>query len=173
MSDALTLLENDVPLDIRTDTRDYEELLKSAEALAEGELRRVKHERLAAYQTYTALEEEMEVNPDPELIRVQRLIERGRIGYVIGKLDEYNRDAAKHRKAVGVQTLTTAHKCKGLQWAQVRLGYDFPIKRDPSSGKLFMPEEESNLLYVAATRAEAVLEVYAVPAEANDEMRLF
>lgn len=51
-------------------------------------------------------------------------------------------------------TLTTAHKAKGLEWAQVQLGEDFvdlPPKDDD-----FDPEE-INLLYVAVTRAiEAV-----------------
>lgn len=45
--------------------------------------------------------------------------------------------------------LCSAHKSKGLQWEQVRLGSDFNFKA----------EEEQNLFYVASTRAKEVLDV--------------
>lgn len=43
--------------------------------------------------------------------------------------------------------LSTAHKCKGLEWADVHLAKDF---RDP--GHKRWSQEEANLLYVAGTR---------------------
>ena len=46
-------------------------------------------------------------------------------------------------------TFTTAHKSKGREWSQVYIAEDF--KNPDKSGKL--PEQERNLLYVAATRA--------------------
>lgn len=46
-------------------------------------------------------------------------------------------------------TITTAHKAKGMEWPIVRLGQDF---KKPEEG--FLPStEETNILYVAATRA--------------------
>jgi superfamily I DNA/RNA helicase len=45
--------------------------------------------------------------------------------------------------------LCSAHKSKGLQWEQVRIGSDFSFKI----------EEEQNLFYVACTRATKVLDV--------------
>ena len=46
-------------------------------------------------------------------------------------------------------TITTAHKSKGLEWSAVRLANDFKV---PSEGSV-PTQEETNILYVAASRA--------------------
>ena len=46
-------------------------------------------------------------------------------------------------------TITTAHKSKGLEWPSVRLGNDFKIPSEGSNPT----NEETNILYVAASRA--------------------
>ena len=46
-------------------------------------------------------------------------------------------------------TITTAHKSKGLEWSKVRLSNDF---KKPADGTL-PTTEETNILYVAASRA--------------------
>lgn len=53
--------------------------------------------------------------------------------------------------------VSTAHKSKGREWGRVQLGSDFPDpdKREPSDAEL-------RLLYVAATRAQLVLDDSAV-----------
>jgi superfamily I DNA/RNA helicase len=46
-------------------------------------------------------------------------------------------------------TITTAHKSKGLEWSSVKLANDFKVPTDN-----FLPSnEETNILYVAASRA--------------------
>lgn len=52
-------------------------------------------------------------------------------------------------------TITTAHKAKGLEWEEVRLGSDFPFADESNCPQ----EEEANLLYVAATRALKTLDI--------------
>jgi hypothetical protein len=63
--------------------------------------------------------------------------------------------------------VSTAHKCKGLEFPRVQLRGDFlPLGRDRDSGKTKPPaEEEVRLLYVALTRASEVLDDSAVPWE--------
>ena len=65
------------------------------------------------------------------------------------------------------RVLATAHKAKGLEWARVRLGADFPgldelhAAADRDGVPHLTPEErdqELHLLYVAATRARHQLE---------------
>jgi len=46
-------------------------------------------------------------------------------------------------------TITTAHKSKGLEWSVVKLANDFKI---PGDGNV-PTQEETNILYVAASRA--------------------
>lgn len=46
-------------------------------------------------------------------------------------------------------TITTAHKSKGLEWSVVRLANDFKVPGDGS----VPTQEETNILYVAASRA--------------------
>ena len=64
------------------------------------------------------------------------------------------------------RVLSTAHRAKGLEWARVRLGADFPSldevhATDRDGVPHLTPEErdqELHLLYVAATRAMRQLE---------------
>src|SRR3954463_4635038 len=59
------------------------------------------------------------------------------------------------------RVLATAHKAKGLEWARVRLGTDFPgLDELHAAGRDGVPcltpeerDQELHLLYVAATRA--------------------
>lgn len=61
--------------------------------------------------------------------------------------------------------VSTAHKCKGLEFPRVQLRGDFlPLGRDKESGKTRPPaDEEVRLLYVALTRASEVLDDSLVP----------
>jgi superfamily I DNA/RNA helicase len=64
------------------------------------------------------------------------------------------------------RVLATAHKAKGLEWARVRLGADFPgLGELHAAGRDGVPrltpeerDQELHLLYVAATRARQQLE---------------
>jgi len=52
-------------------------------------------------------------------------------------------------------TITTAHKAKGLEWSRVRLANDFKVPSDQGNPTT----EETNILYVAASRALHQLDV--------------
>ncbi|MGA3222006.1 MAG: hypothetical protein ABSE77_23560, partial [Acidimicrobiales bacterium] len=55
--------------------------------------------------------------------------------------------------------VSTAHKAKGLEWAKVRVAYDFKEPREPKSGQLLpVPRELAMLGYVTVTRAKEVLD---------------
>lgn len=63
-------------------------------------------------------------------------------------------------------TLSTAHRAKGRQWSTVALDNDFPMpKPEPSLTSrdgydvIDLPEEEGNLMYVAMTRAQDLLDI--------------
>ncbi|KAB8039157.1 AAA family ATPase [Silvanigrella paludirubra] len=63
------------------------------------------------------------------------------------RIDEIKKYLANEKDANVI--LCSAHKSKGLQWEQVRIGSDFSFKI----------EEEQNLFYVASTRAIEVLDI--------------
>lgn len=56
-------------------------------------------------------------------------------------------------EAQATYTISTAHRAKGREFANVMLGEDFSIEFD-RSGKLLTTNEEINVLYVACTRAK-------------------
>ncbi len=55
--------------------------------------------------------------------------------------------------------ISTAHKCKGLEFPRVKLGPDFiPFRKAQDSEKITIDNDELRLLYVALTRASEVLD---------------
>jgi superfamily I DNA/RNA helicase len=80
-------------------------------------------------------------------------------------LDRLSRLTAYSPKVNVDLVVSTAHKCKGLEFPRVQLRGDFlPLGRDKESGKTRPPaEEEVRLLYVALTRASEVLDDSLVP----------
>jgi F-box protein 18 (helicase) len=90
---------------------------------------------------------------------------------VIGVVERYGRrlpglvrkirERATAARDAAEVVLATAHKAKGLEFPQVQLAEDFaPLYRDEGRAlrpPMEVPPEEINLLYVAATRARAVL----------------
>jgi ATP-dependent exoDNAse (exonuclease V) beta subunit len=69
-------------------------------------------------------------------------------------------------------TITTAHKSKGLEWSVVKLANDFKL---PSEGNV-PTQEETNILYVAASRALHKLDLSecmaCFPQTLNDAVRI-
>lgn len=64
-------------------------------------------------------------------------------------------------------TITTAHKAKGLEWPVVRLGNDFKAPEEQVNPSL----EETNILYVAATRALDILDTSRCQAIQSKSLR--
>lgn len=81
---------------------------------------------------------------------------------VLKLMDTYGKDhllnilaSTKQQASNAEVTITTAHKSKGLEWSRVRLANDFKVPSDE-----FLPtQEETNILYVAASRALHTLDL--------------
>ena len=117
---------------------------------------------LARFQAGGAVEE-AEDGRDPSGASWRRRSPlRPRVASLVADL---RRRAAAH-PGMAERVLSTANKAKGLEWARVRLGADFPgfdelHAADQDGVPHLMPEErdqELNLLYVAATRTMRQLE---------------
>jgi len=103
-----------------------------------------KHPELFLFNSYIELKEYANSPMGGDLKTVLKLID----GYSREKLLAILSATTKNASSADI-TITTAHKAKGLEWSTVRLADDFkyPAKNNlPST-------EETNILYVAASRA--------------------
>ena len=141
LSEAVDFLQQGYSVSCEVDTRDFKKLIESALELKRGNTKGVKHDSVVPYATWQEMKEASE--DEPELKRVINIINQGR--------HELFMDSLKYMKSKSGAdiTFTTAHKSKGREWKQVYLAEDFV---DPDK-KGNLPEQERNLLYVAATRA--------------------
>lgn len=129
---------------------DFEDL----HLLATNQRDRVRNKRLLAefddYATYKAMAED---SGDPEMQRTVKVLEAH---------PQLDKDLAVLRKYVvstpeeAVIIVTTAHRAKGLEWECVYLVDDFPDILDPEM-EAADRIAETNLFYVAATRAQRLL----------------
>ena len=119
---------------------------------------------LARFQGWHELVEAAEEERDPELRFLVQVV--GHHGRALPALVADLRRRAVAHPGMAERVLSTAHKAKGLEWARVRLGADFPgldelHATDRDGVPHLTPEErdqELHLLYVAATRAMRQLE---------------
>lgn len=141
LSEAVEFLQGGYSVSCEVNTNDFKKLLESAVELKKGNMKGVKHDSIVPYGSWWEMTEAAE--EEPELKRVMNIINKGKQKLFL--------DSLKHmkRKENADITFTTAHKSKGREWSQVYLAEDF--KNPDRDGKL--PEQERNLLYVAATRA--------------------
>ena len=65
-------------------------------------------------------------------------------------------------------TITTTHKAKGLEWPVVKLSSDFKYPKDKTE---IISQEETNILYVAVTRAQEKLLTYDCPAVSKESFK--
>ena len=110
---------------------------------------------LHEFGDYERLRDHAYETEDRELIRQTRVVESHgpRIGERIAQLKQ---GAVSPDRADVI--VSTAHKAKGLQFEQVILDDDFPDLTDPSLGETER-DQETNLAYVAASRATGRLQV--------------
>ncbi len=102
------------------------------------------HPDLFLFTSFTDLKEYADSPMGGDLKAVLKLIStygRDRLLNILGSTTEQAEDASV--------TITTAHKSKGLEWSVVRLANDFKV---PNEGSV-PTQEETNILYVAASRA--------------------
>lgn len=102
------------------------------------------HPDLFLFESFTDLKEYANSPMGGDLKPVLSLIDKYGRERLLNILESTTEDSAEAEV-----TITTAHKSKGLEWPIVRLANDFKLPTDegvPSS-------EETNILYVAASRA--------------------
>jgi F-box protein 18 (helicase) len=109
------------------------------------------------YYGFSSVEElkhEADLRGDIDTMRALTLLER------MGAEDfkeavESLIEIARNAKKTAATHILTAHKAKGLEWANVRLSNDFVSRFVEKDGRMRkeVPEQEINLLYVAVTRA--------------------
>jgi len=148
---AVKLIKEGNSVNVNIDMKDFVGMLKSADALYQGDTKAVKHENIIPFSTWDDLVEEGK--NDRELGRIVSIVDDGDADKMISILHSHkNTNDA-------LITLTTAHKAKGLEYQQVCLASDFPSNYNRKGEFVGLSEEERNLLYVAATRAINALNI--------------
>lgn len=143
---------------------DFAKLLESGYALKKGWVDKVSHLPLRQFRSWDQLTVYVERTQDAEMKMLVRLVSEMGEG-IQGLVHTLRTRLVDECQAQIV--ISTAHKAKGREWSQVRLGEDFPDLTD-SEGKMTASTEELNLLYVAATRARSVLQPNQCLMEALD-----
>lgn len=133
-------------------------LLESAYYLFIGERAKVTAPQFQAFNNWNEFVETCELTGDPELERIKKLVEDERDPLAIVEiLNQAGRIKEKDADVI----ISTAHKSKGREWPQVKLGEDFKSLLN-DQGDFSGNEQELNLLYVAATRAQRRLQINGV-----------
>lgn len=157
---ALPMLEKGESVDVNLDTYDFVQKLKSLQELKNDNLKGVKHEEILPFINWWSVIQEAKT--DPELSRLTKIVEQGDTERVIQCLHNY--------KVTGKEkvSMITAHRSKGLEFDQVVLAEDFPSNYDSKGKFIGLNEQETNLLYVAATRAKNALQYNSTVKELLD-----
>ena len=129
-------------------TSEIVSLLRGAQELKDTG--KTVHNDLMLFKNWRELEEFSETDSGASLSILVRLMNKHSPGQLIRKLEMVSRI----RESDADLVLSTAHKSKGREWSSVRLENDF---RHPEM--LSYTEEDTNLLYVAVTRAKNRLDV--------------
>jgi N12 class adenine-specific DNA methylase len=134
------------------------EIAKAARDLQAG--KGTKHPDLSRFTDWDEVRQYAQNEEDGKSLQVfVRLIDRhGPAGLIdmIGRLTPES-----DTKNPPQLTISTTHKAKGRQWPVVRIAGDFrgPVT-DPGTGEITWPSpEERRLAYVAATRAQTLMEI--------------
>lgn len=147
---AVKAISEGKDVQVYVDLREFVGMVTSAKELKAGNLKGVKSENIIPFATWDELKNEGK--SDPALGRLVSIIEGDDADRIVTALKGHRNDTKAHI------TMLTAHKSKGLEWEQVVLANDF-VSNYNSKGKwVGLSDQERNLLYVAATRAEKVLQ---------------
>lgn len=147
---GIYLLEKGVSVFIDYDTKDFLSKINSAQALFEGDVKKVKHVSIIPFNTFDEMLNEAE--HDNDLKRVVNIVRNGDTDYYVNSLTSYKKPCTYNVH------LITAHRSKGLEFENVALAEDFPSIYDKNGAYVGLHEFEQNLLYVALTRAKFKLQ---------------
>ena len=151
LMEAVAAIDKGEKVKVEIDVKDFIKILQSAQALHSSVLKDVKHERILPYAKWSAMVEEAN-EIGGELKRLVAIVEGRSAEHIISVLEGY------HAPSDAIATYTTAHKAKGRECQQVILADDYPTNYSKGEWK-GTNEAEENLLYVAATRSQRVLEI--------------
>lgn len=129
------------------------EIVAFAEAARElMEAGKTSHFDLACFDSWEQVVEYVASDPQgDELALNVSLIEQFGVDPIVAAL------GAMPKEADADLVVSTAHKCKGLEWDRVKLARDFAYKEGADD----LSQAEWRLLYVACTRAKHALDVSA------------
>lgn len=142
---AVELIEMKASIYVEADTKNFCKQLESAHALFTRNYKQVKHENIGCFSHWSDLLEA--AKEDAELTRIARVVHDGATSDYIQKLQSV---VSKDNAEI---ILTTAHKAKGKEWNNVIIADDFHINKKSNNPLEGMNALETNLLYVACTRA--------------------
>jgi hypothetical protein len=131
------------------------ELVRLAEAAIElMDGRGTAHPELLAFKTWQQVQEHAQLDDASGSLKVLvKLVD----DHTPQRLIEIVQQLVDERRADVV--ISTAHKAKGREWDQVRIGSDFrEPRRDKITGRPIWMKDELMLAYVAETRARKVLD---------------
>ncbi|MND15772.1 putative ATP-dependent DNA helicase YjcD [compost metagenome] len=115
---------------------------------------RVRNKKLLDdFQDYGEYQEVAKATKDPDMSRAIKII--GSYDNIPDLLTLLRLNTVKEEFGADI-TVSTAHRCKGLEWDNVQLYDDFPDVLDPELDTTTR-DDEINLLYVASTRAMRAL----------------
>lgn len=145
---AVALVSQGLDVHCDIEATNFIKKLESADSLYRRNFTGVKHEDITPYSSWNDLKADAE--EEPELKRIARLVETKQTTRFVTALKQL-----KSKDGADV-LLTTAHKSKGMEWDNVIVADDFPIKRDMKENTNV---QEVNLFYVACTRAIKTLQL--------------
>lgn len=145
VGELIRLMEAGVSAHLVGGANDVVSFARAAADLIDG--RRTSHQELACFESWFEVQDYVKSDAMGDEIKLLvSLIDRFGPATIIAALERM--PGEKVAKVV----LSTAHRGKGRQWPQVRLGGDFP------DDLALMADEEIRLMYVAVTRAQLVLD---------------
>jgi hypothetical protein len=165
LTEAVAAIDRGEQVKVAIDVKDFVKLLQSAVALHANDHKKVKHERILPYPSWSVLAVEGKATGG-ELKRVLEIVEGRRANHIINVLENYS-VPPKY-----MAHYTTCHKAKGLEAMQVILADDFPTNYKKDGTWVGLIESEENLLYVALTRSQHTLEINKTVAEILERAKM-
>lgn len=159
MSEVMALLEAGKRVALVGGGDALAKIATAAQALKEG--KRSWHRELMLFESWGDLQDYAEYDPaGRDLLPLVELVDEHGTDVLLGALSRLSEERAAEI------VVSTAHKAKGREWANVRIGADFietePEDEEGDDGQLYWGEidaAEARLAYVAVTRARHRLDV--------------
>lgn len=145
---TIQMLDNDFSVHILGGTQPLTYLINSIYQLKLKNF--TNHPDLFLFKSFQELKEYSESDMGGDLKPVLKLLDTYGRERLLNILESTTDDPAE-----ADVTITTAHKAKGLEWPTVRLANDFKFATEDGTPS----QEETNILYVAASRALHNLDV--------------